>query len=423
MRKNCHNITKIHSQMTATISHLMLLSLMLSLLTGKARAQEPSIILDQVTSADDLVDGETYLISSAVGEKTTPYAGLKMENFGLENYPDVFNAFTDNYYATPEEAAENSELFQWKTVNGKHCLYNVDRQRFLGYFTATFVSGFLLSDTLSEACEVTVDETDGEINLLFGTKRYLRYAKEERRYRFYTNVKQKSPITIFHVKPDSALQLGDEGISGSLHTTADVVFHHTFHDNYYNTLYLPFGVADYNATFGDNVKAYQLEGLNGYRVTFSEMASNSPLEANKPYLLRGTFGGRDTFKMYNVRIDADGPLPDAIDGDSLSIQGVYSPLDLSHNDRAFVLYQDHFVYCNQQESLSLSSFRWYLSLSQSASTGAKTISFEDIPLDIRPLHATSSRQGIYTLDGRKLSLDESSLPKGIYIINGKKVVK
>ena len=33
------------------------------------------------------------------------------------------------------------------------------------------------------------------------------------------------------------------------------------------------------------------------------------------------------------------------------------------------------------------------------------------------------KKGIYTLTGQYLGLDESSLPQGMYIINGKKVIK
>ena len=36
---------------------------------------------------------------------------------------------------------------------------------------------------------------------------------------------------------------------------------------------------------------------------------------------------------------------------------------------------------------------------------------------------TASKQGIYTISGVKLNGETKDLPKGIYIVNGKKVVK
>ena len=38
-------------------------------------------------------------------------------------------------------------------------------------------------------------------------------------------------------------------------------------------------------------------------------------------------------------------------------------------------------------------------------------------------HTNNTQQGIYTLSGVRLSNNLNKLPKGIYIVNGKKVVK
>ena len=40
-----------------------------------------------------------------------------------------------------------------------------------------------------------------------------------------------------------------------------------------------------------------------------------------------------------------------------------------------------------------------------------------------PTIDTATKQGIYTLSGVKLDGDMKDLPKGVYIVNGKKVVK
>jgi hypothetical protein len=36
---------------------------------------------------------------------------------------------------------------------------------------------------------------------------------------------------------------------------------------------------------------------------------------------------------------------------------------------------------------------------------------------------TTAKSGIYTLDGRYVGVDRNALPRGLYIINGKKVVR
>lgn len=40
-----------------------------------------------------------------------------------------------------------------------------------------------------------------------------------------------------------------------------------------------------------------------------------------------------------------------------------------------------------------------------------------------PTADTAATQGIYTLSGIRLSGEQKDLPKGVYIVNGKKIVK
>jgi len=61
-------------------------------------------------------------------------------------------------------------------------------------------------------------------------------------------------------------------------------------------------------------------------------------------------------------------------------------------------------------------------LGSATSLGIFSANYQTTAIQIVSSESTN-KSGIYTLDGRKLEGDINNLPRGLYIVNGKKIIK
>ena len=191
--------------------------------------------------------------------------------------------------------------------------------------------------------------------------------------------------------------------------------------NNYFTMTIPF---DYTLPATD--KAWTMSATSsesGLSVTFTEVAAGSTLTKNTPYLYFSSVGGVTMPDPGEVIIDWAAQTVDKTDA---SFVANYSRKVTDGTENIYVLpgvVKETALQFQKAGEVSIRPFRAYL---QAASAPAKiNVMFDDAT----GIHAATAEQlegifNIYSIDGKlvRQNGDKMGLNKGVYIINGKKVV-
>lgn len=181
-------------------------------------------------------------------------------------------------------------------------------------------------------------------------------------------------------------------------------------NNYVSSFILPFAF-----DVPEGVTVAELSAVNGSTLVFKPV---SRTEANKPYLIQ-TDNADVLSSFTNVTVEAtdNADLTTTIDG--VKHIGSYTTKEL---ENVYGYANGKFVKANTG---TVSPFRTYIEMPNAASAPkAFNISFEGTTTGIN--HATttdSTSKAIYNLQGIRMNGDLNGLSKGVYIVNGKKVIK
>ncbi len=239
------------------------------------------------------------------------------------------------------------------------------------------------------------------------------------------------------------------------------------------TALFPKGVANYESEFGEGTLVAKMkectsvstEVVNGksvrvYDLTFELLPAGGGIPANMPVLIKAGTAKEYTFydeadkqedwwkNASKVDFTSETEEPYGIvapDGAVIKMKGRYLPHQLAPWDFYF-MYKNKTVaddgtvtYPNeaakfyrvpdQQNAATIKACRcwWTISVDgiNMSYTNAKTFQgfFDDETTKVKDVEDSRVVIGrIYDLQGRKLDIDESELPQGLYIVNGKKVV-
>ena len=239
------------------------------------------------------------------------------------------------------------------------------------------------------------------------------------------------------------------------------------------TALFPKGVANYESEFGEGTLVAKMKectsvstevvnrkSVRVYDLTFELLPAGGDIPANMPVLIKAGTATEYTFytdadKQENwwknaskVDFTSETREPYGIvapDGAVIKMKGRYLPHQLAPWDFYFmyknktvaddgtVTYPDEpakfYRVPDQQNAATIKACRcwWTISVDgiNMSNTNAKTFQdfFDDETTKVKDIE--DSRVvigGIYDLQGRKLDIDESELPQGLYIVNGKKMV-
>lgn len=239
------------------------------------------------------------------------------------------------------------------------------------------------------------------------------------------------------------------------------------------TALFPKGVTDYESEFGEGTlvakmkecKSVSTEVVNRksvrvYDLTFELLPAGGDIPANMPVLIKAGTAKEYTFydehdkqedwwkNASKVDFTSETEEPYGIvapDGAVIKMKGRYLPHQLAPWDFYFmyknktvaddgtVTYPDEpakfYRVPDQQNAATIKACRcwWTISVDgiNMSNTNAKTFQdfFDDETTKVKDVE--DSRVvigGIYDLQGRKLDIEESELPQGLYIVNGKKMV-
>lgn len=244
---------------------------------------------------------------------------------------------------------------------------------------------------------------------------------------------------------------------------AKVTLNRKFYRNYWNAICLPYSInrRQIEKVFGDGTMVVLMNNINTStkKVMFIEHV-NQDIIAGYPYLIfpttkgdndktdhtpiegittRATFGEADSRPLFSVGTDGNTyPFAKPIQSDELVFKGTFTNSEL--NEGSYVVTNKGVLSRIPKDRMNIKPYRSYIYFNR-VTAGAKAISLqnmnvngfeneEDNTTGIENLLFESGilthSADVYSIDGqlvRSKALNLNGLPKGVYIVNGKKYVK
>lgn len=267
-----------------------------------------------------------------------------------------------------------------------------------------------------------------------------------------------------NVSKDPDITLEDDGTDYSARTekNVDVTLNRTFYKNYWNAICLPYSInrRQIEEVFGDGTMVVLMKNIDtsNKKVMFIEHA-NQDIIAGYPYLIfptnktdndktdhsvinsittRATFGEADS-PLFSVGTDGNTyPVAKSMQSDALVFKGTFTNTTL--NEGSYVVTNKGVLSRIPKDGMKIRPYRSYIYFNRQTA-GAKAILLqnmnvngfendEDNTTGIENLLFESGilthSADVYSIDGqlvRSKALNFNGLPKGVYIVNGKKYVK
>ena len=205
-----------------------------------------------------------------------------------------------------------------------------------------------------------------------------------------------------------------------------------YQDGYWNTLCLPFDVSTTSEPLsGDNVVAMTLNtstsNLSGNTLTLNFVAAPATIPAGTPFLIKWTGGGiyvNPTF--YHVKISSTPPTEVEFTGGKFV--GTYSPVPFTANDKSILFLGAENKLYWPSTAMQIGSCRAYFQLNDPTQVKEFKLCFEDEDsadgigkIQNSKFKIQNEANAWYDLSGRRL--DGKPTQKGLYIVNGKKILK
>ena len=264
-------------------------------------------------------------------------------------------------------------------------------------------------------------------------------------------------------KDENGVTLDDtKDYSALIKKNVDVTLKRTFYKNYWNAICLPYSInrRQIEKVFGDGTMVVLMKNIDtsNKKVMFIEHA-NQDIIAGYPYFIfptnktdndkkdhsvinsittRATFGEADS-PLFSVGTDGNTyPFTEPMQSDALVFKGTF--INTTLNEGSYVVTNKGVLSRIPKDGMKIRPYRSYIYFNRQTA-GAKAISLqsmnvngfendEDNTTGIENLLFESGilthSADVYSIDGqlvRSKALNFNGLPKGVYIVNGKKYVK
>ena len=203
-------------------------------------------------------------------------------------------------------------------------------------------------------------------------------------------------------------------------------------DGGWNTLCLPFSLTDAQAkaAFGDDVELRTLESVSGNTLTFAKATG---ITAGVPYLIKvNKVAGDNTYTFTGVTTIAvkdETDLGSSGKKNNVEFVGIYSPADVSEwatagKENALFLGAANKFY-KAKAGTTMKAFRAFFLVPASTDTQALRAVIDGTTTGIDDLNIDTVKADgrVYNLNGQCVGYSLEGLKAGIYIQNGKKVIK
>lgn len=204
-----------------------------------------------------------------------------------------------------------------------------------------------------------------------------------------------------------------------------------YKDGGWNTLCLPFSLTDAQAkaAFGDDVELRTLESVSGNTLTFAKATG---ITAGVPYLIKvNKVAGDKTYTFTGVTTIAVKDETDFGSSENGDVEfiGIYSPADVSEwatagKENALFLGAANKFY-KAKAGTTMKGFRAFFLVPASTDTQALRAVIDGTITGIDDLNIDTVKADgrVYNLNGQCVGYSLEGLKAGIYIQNGKKVIK
>ena len=226
-----------------------------------------------------------------------------------------------------------------------------------------------------------------------------------------------APLTLSETDADT-----DSKIEKNNGKTLDVTLTRTLTAGVWNTICLPFDVtaeqiANVLKSEG-NVKEYGSEDASKQTIYFKDATT---MVAGKPYLIKPTVAATElVFKAVTIKnVDE----LSRIDGNTYCFCGVFSKYQMKTNGTELFLKTDGKFYVPAEGKETMKGFRAYFLVPTSKAGAALNLSF-GAATGINGVAADAEKNvKVYNVNGQYVGTSLEALPKGLYIVGGKKVLK
>ena len=204
-----------------------------------------------------------------------------------------------------------------------------------------------------------------------------------------------------------------------------------YKDGAWNTLCLPFDVTLAKSPLADgtvkvlNTATTKFDSQSD-KLTLSFQNAGTIIDAGTPFIVKWTSGSDISEPLFaNVTVNNVATHEASFSGGSFV--GCFSPVALTANDQTTYYFGSGNMLYYPNADISIKSFRAYFSLPGASSAPDIVMNYDgDDVTGIEEVKGVNDN-GWYSLDGLKIQISDitsqtSNLKKGVYIVNGKKVV-
>ena len=206
---------------------------------------------------------------------------------------------------------------------------------------------------------------------------------------------------------------------------AKVVIERTLSNKYWNTLCLPFSLSakQITATFGGGTIT-EFEDVNEEGTVMTFIKADS-IEAGKPYLFKPAKTVEIPVVFEGVAITSEGAkMVKAPTNGNYAFVGTYSKKDMEINkSQVFITTSGKLSY-PAEDTNTIKGMRAFIQLPTTANAKAFNLNIGGEATSINTIDGGlfNGNATIYNLNGQKMSSDINGLAKGLYIVNGKKMI-
>lgn len=246
-------------------------------------------------------------------------------------------------------------------------------------------------------------------------------------------VAKGSTETIIEIAPTNKYDIvyrfseNDETTHVGAVSDAKVAIERTLSNKYWNTLCLPFSLSadKIKAKFGEGTIITEFDDVNenaeGTVMTFKEATS---IEASKPYLFKPANTVVNPVFVGVAITSEDAKKVKARTNGNYAFVGTYSKYGMATDQsEVFITTSGKLSYPDASTNI-IKGMRAYIMLPTTANAKAFNLNIggEATSIDTIDGGLLNGNATIYNLNGQKMSSDINGLAKGLYIVNGKKMI-
>lgn len=307
----------------------------------------------------------------------------------------------------------------WKNDTNKKIKISVDK----GTLTYNKIS--------AQQVEITLDDTkwtDYEMIVSGATSFKITFAAAtDNKNRFFLDEVMVKEIPVTDVTLNE-----EEANVVEASNNANVTLKRTlYNDGGWNTICLPFSLTDaqVKAAFGEKVELRTLESASGNTLTF---AAATGITAGVPYLIKVSEVAEDNTYTFTgvttIAVKDENDFGSSGEKGNAEFIGIYSPTDVSAwsvtNEYAIFLGADNKFY-KAKAGTTMKAFRAFFLVPASTDTQALKAVIDGTTTGIGDLNIGVAKADgrVYNLNGQCVGNSLEGLTAGVYIQNGKKVIK